>query len=222
MIKANVQKLKEAPSTGNSTWIQKSGVYLLHIKGIEEVPGNKDAIAVNYIAEECISYNNTIVNMAGDEVFGMDILQSLLIVTGQAQFSDAVSAPIQFNSGPQNKTVYPESVGLTVYATVHFRYRVYNKTIREDKIIRNFFSIADKASASELLQSSSDGSESKGSKGDAYKAALAYYETDRVTYEGVTAEEVAAWRQAQMNPVSVTPDADTGVAPSSDSRIKLP
>lgn len=212
MIKANVQKLSEAPTQGNSSWIQKSGVYLLTIKGIEEVPGNAKAVAVNYIAEECISYNNTIVNLVGEDAFGMDILQSLLVVTGQAQFSDAVSAPIQFNSGPKNKLIYPESVGLSVYATVHFRYRKHNKEIREDKLIRNFFSVADKATASELLNNAG--------KGDAYKAAVAY-ETDRVTYENVTEEEVAAWRQAQMNGTAPAV-APTTPTEAPESKIKLP
>jgi len=152
-----------------------------------------------------MSYGNNIIGINGQPTFGYKIIESLAVVLGEDELSDAEPTTVTFKKGSKELNCIPELNDVTVKAWVQIAYRMYKGEIKEDVSVRRFYRSTDNAAGSEIVEDANFG--------DRYAKDVVV--ADEIKYEdGVTAEAVAAWKKAQQTGNSGGAAAPTAAAKS--------
>lgn len=174
---------------GAGNFITTSGIYPVTLKAVEIAKTTNGAMQANYIMDKVMSYGNTIADKTGKPIFGMDILEALAAVAGESTLSDPEPTDIKFKTSTKTLNCIPELTDISVNVWVHFEYDLWQGQIKERVSVKRFYRDSDFASGSEVLDSSLE-------KGTRYNKDLA--KASEVVYnDGITAEQVAAWKKAQ-------------------------
>lgn len=182
-------------STGGS-YLNKSGIYPVIINFVSVQVGDKNDrvldFNLDYNGNGSTIYGLRLDNKDGSKNFQADVFNRLCNVLEL----DGVSSPeieehkVGKDQTPKEFAVLPDFSGQAVFIRVQEEYSKYNGEIKERLVIKNFYRASDGASASEILAGDKFGEQLK--KDKAY--------ADNITYkDGVTAEDVAAWRASRSS-----------------------
>ena len=182
-------------STGGS-YLNKSGIYPVTINFVSvQVGDNNDRVLdfnLDYNGNSSTIYGLRLDNKDGSKNFQADVFNRLCNVLEL----DGVSSPeieehkVGKEQTPREFAVLPDFSGQAVFIRVQEEYSKYNGEIKERLVIKNFYRASDGASASEILAGDKFGEQLK--KDKAY--------ADNITYkDGVTAEDVAAWKASRSS-----------------------
>lgn len=182
-------KADNVAKEGSGNFITTSGIYDVNIKAVEIAKTTNGATQANYIMDKAMSFGNTVIDKSGNPIFGMDILEALAAVLGEDGLSDPEPTDVKFKKSTKELNCLPELTDVDVKVWIQFEYQTYKGEIKERVNVKRFYRESDNASGSEVLDSSKK-------VGDQYEKDLAY--ASEVKYEdGLTAEQVAAWKKAQ-------------------------
>lgn len=184
---------KQAQSEQGGGGITTSGIYDVTLRAVEIKGTVNGATQANYFFDKAMSYGNNIVGTDGAQLFGADILKSLGYISGMGD-GDVIADPeemtIQFKTGAKDLMCLPDFVDMPVKVWLKFKYSRYKGEIKESIQVGRFYRATDGASSSEIIAGEGFGTRLEKDKPFA----------EKVTYEdGVTADEVAAWKQAQRD-----------------------
>jgi hypothetical protein len=190
-----VAKKDQSSIQDGGNYINKSGIYPVTIKTVSVVVNNKGARSLNfnvdYKGSNEVFYGLKLDNNDGSENFEAKIFNKLVVIAGL----DVVSDPeiqehlLGKDRIPTDLAVLTDFTDLPVKIRVQFEYSKYNGEIKERRLIKAFYR-EDGASAAEIINGTQPGVQL--SKDMAY--------AENVTYrDGLTAEEVAAWKAAKKS-----------------------
>lgn len=195
---------KSAISSGSgSNYINKSGIYPVTIKFASVDVSASGAKSVNFN----VDLNGSNQTIYGPYVYakdgspleiGLKLINQLGIIAGLRAGDNPTIEQETHNVGrdnkPQDFDVITDFTDLEVQMRVQFEYDKYNNDITEKKVIKAFFS-KEGASAAEIIAQEN---------GDAVKVGTDLEKqqkyAENITYKsGLTAEEVAAWKERKQN-----------------------
>lgn len=196
-ISTNQQDIQE--STGGSKFISTSGVYdvVINFASVNVAASGAEQLAFN------VTYNDNTQTFygpyykkkdGGDNPTGIRTYNALGIIAGMGEGDSPTAVEEEHKVGANNEertfTVIEEFSDLPVKMQVTFKYELYNGSIQERKEIRGFFR-EDGANADEIVND--------GEVGKQLAVVLEKY-ADKVIYgDGVTEEDVAAWKAAKAS-----------------------
>lgn len=192
-VKADAESVRDGGS-GGSSYINKSGMYEVIIKNVivDQTKNGSQVLHlwVEYMGKQQPIYNAIrLTNNDGSANFGQDLFNKLCVVMGAADggvINDPVPAQVPMGKGGEMKTVdvLPDFEDQPVHMHVRMEYSMYNDSIQESKVIRNFFRFEDKATAAEIVNNAEE-------KGKQYEKEA---ESIQDSYKnGLTEEDVEAW-----------------------------
>lgn len=181
--------------SSNSNFIFKSGMYDIIIKAvITETSANGSQYLDLWFEHEgqdqMIYSAMRITNTDGSVNFGSRIFNELAIIlggNGGQEINDPVERTLPIGKGGEMKTVMvlEEFENFPVTMKVQMQYKLYDGKIKESKLVRKFFRLEDKATASEICNNDGD-------FGTQYQKELPSVETDE-RKDGLTPEDVSEW-----------------------------
>jgi hypothetical protein len=181
-----------------SSYATTSGIYTMTLKHAEVAATSGGATQVNYIFDKAMSYGNTVVNKAGQPIFGMKIIEALAATLGEESLSDPEPTEVKFKNSTKTMMCIPELEDREVKVWLQFAYHRWNGEIKENVNVKRFYRESDGASGSEALTGENIGTQLEKDKKYA----------EEVKYEnGVTAEEVAEWKKAKAGGDKTKPNA---------------
>lgn len=198
VIDKSIENVKEK----SKEFISTSGIYDVVIKFISIHHTVNGALMadfnIDYKGSNTTIYGLCLRSKDNQKVFGTDILNRLGIIAGL----DTIAEPEvrTFMLGKENKpvelSVLPDFEDFGVKVKIKYIYSRYNNEIKENRRIEKFYRLNDGASGAEILKGSDFSKELNKDMG---------YASD-ITYEdGLTAEEVAAWKASKNSSSSDTP-----------------
>lgn len=214
LFKVNTSKEAVADKSGSS-YIAKSGIYDVTIKFASLETSKNGAESVNFNIEwegnSQTIYGPYVQAKNGDVIEGgLKLINKLAIIAGLGNGEEPTIEQETHKVGKDNKekefAVITDFSDLDLKMRLQEVYSSYNGEIRKKMAIRGFYD-ANGASASELTNDEQVA-------GTQIEKDKAYAE--KVTYEdGVTPEDVAAWKEAKANgedtpKVASTPKATAG------------
>jgi hypothetical protein len=188
---------------GNSSFINKSGMYDVTIKNIvyNENPETGSATAdlfVDYNGQEQIIYGDIrIFNSGGkDNEIGQALINDLMVVADIEELGDLVEEdlPIGKDGAMKTVSVYDEVRDVDVTMKVVMTYGKYKGNYTEKKVVKKFYRMSDKASAAEIDRVDLEG-EDESILGTNYNKWLEGSENN--SYKDVTEAEIEAWIKAK-------------------------
>lgn len=193
-VKADAESVRDYSGEGSSSYINKSGMYEVILKNvIAEVTKNGSQVLhlwIEYMGKEQPIYNAIrLTNNDGTPNFGQDLFNKLCVVVGASDgtvIDDPIPMQLPMGKGGELKTVdiLPNFVDEPIHLHVRMEYSMYNDKIQESKVVKNFFRVPDKASASEIVNNAEE-------KGKQYEKEN---ESIQPSYkDGLTEEDVEAW-----------------------------
>jgi len=204
VVKKDLQSVQD----GGGSYISQSGIYHVTLKVISVKVNDKGARSIDfnidYQGSSEVIYGLKLDNNDGSENFASKVFNKLCVIAG----IDAVSDPevqehlLGKDKVPTDLAVLTDFTDLPVQMRVQYEYRIYNNQIREDRSIRSFYR-EDGASASEIIAGSKLGEQL--AKDQEYAANVTYR-------DGLTAEDVAAWKAAKKADKSATASAKPAAA----------
>ncbi len=203
-------KAESVAKEGGSGYINTSGIYDVNLRACEIAATTNGATQANYIMDKCMSYGNTVINKAGQPIFGMDILEALAATLGEDGLSDPEATDVAFKKATKELMCIPELVDVDVKVWIQFEYSLYKGEIRENVNVKRFYRQSDGASGSEVL--SGEGIGTQVAKDEAYASEIKYS-------DGTDEESVKAWKKAQADAskgatkAAVAPKAATAAFP---------
>jgi hypothetical protein len=207
-LKVNTESVKHE---GGSDRIFKSGIYDLTLNHVEIADTTNGAVKANYYFDKVISYGNIILGTNKQPTFGYKILEALAVIAGEEELSDPEPTTVQFKNSSKELNCIPELNDIDVKAWVQFSYRMYKGDIIEDVRIKRFYRASDGAAGSEIIENENFGSRVQKDETVAHE----------IVYEdGVTAEAVAAWKEAKAQEASNSTPAPK--APTAKPRSSFP
>lgn len=221
-MKLKVSKAPEAlNSFPESSYISKSGVYDVTIKfaSLDVSKGGAESVNFNvdYKGNDQTIYGPYITSKSGDVIeVGARIINNLAVIAGMEE-GDTYNLEEEDHAVGKDKKVQTFNViknfdDLPVKIQLQEVYGINpnTKEIRKSMVIKNFFS-ADGASAAELASGKDIGKQLK---------IIEEKYANNVTYEdGLTAEDVAAWKDAKSNK-KPTPQPKTAPKATGSSLFK--
>lgn len=181
-----------ADSSGGS-YITTSGIYDVVLKYVSVKQNEKGARSIDFNVE----YNGTPHTFYGlklednemNKHYQADIFNKLMIVTGNESIEnpETITVPLGKDKTLTDLKVLTEFCDVPVKMGIKYEYKIYNNEIKEDKVIRAFYS-PDGFTAAELLN---DIKEPKQLGKD-----MQYSETVKYS-DGLTAEDIAAWKEGR-------------------------
>ena len=205
-------KAEDLKEGGNSNYINQSGLYDVNII-VPFLGGTSKSPVVELFIEyndqkQPLYGNMRITNNDGSENFGAKVFNKLLVIADVEEVADPIDAtlPIGKDGADKDVAVFEDLSDINVKVHVQMEYSVYNGSIQEKKIIKNFYR-EDGASAEEIVNETEVGvSLAKSEK---------YF--NNVTYkDGLTAEQVTEWISAGR------PKDTAGSSPASAGASKKP
>jgi len=196
----DAESVKESTG-GNSAYINKPGIFDVNVIAAFASEGKGGAISVDLFLEkdgqpQPLYGNLRITNNDGSEnKIGASTFNKLLVVLDEDEAADPEEAvlPMGKDGADKDAAVIPNLTDFDIKVWVAIEYSVYNGSIGEKKIIRNFYRAADGASAEEIVN--------EATPGEQYAKDLEYLETSDnkgVIYkDDLTKEQVEEWIKAK-------------------------
>lgn len=199
MFKITTSKEAVRDSSGGN-YISDNGIYDVTIKFASVGVSKNGAQSINFNVDykgNSQTFYGPFVTDKNDQPLeiGVNLINKLGIIAGLGE-GDELSAETETHKvGKDQKemefTVIPEFSDLPVKMRVQLEYSSYNDDITERFVIRNFFR-EDGASAQEIV----DGAEEVGKQ---YALELEKYSSNSSYKDGLTEEDVAAWKEAKAS-----------------------
>lgn len=197
-MKLTIKKTQDAvkDSTGGS-YINEEGVFPVRILFASLKPTRNGAVEANFNIEykgnTQTLYGVTVVNKNGEEnAIGMSLLNKLGVIAGMDDGDDLDIEQETHKVGKDNTPTEFEVItnfsDLECYIRVQREYSKYNGKISESLLLRNVFRADDCASAAEIVAGDME------NFGKQMELEVEKYTSGPVYRDGVTAEEVAAWK----------------------------
>ena len=179
--------------TSSGSYITTSGIYDVVLKYVSVKQNEKGARALDFNIE----YNGTPHTFYGlklednemNKHYQADIFNKLLIITGNEIVDDpeSITIPLGKDKTPTELKILTEFCDVPVKMAIKYEYKLYNNEIKEDKVIKAFYT-PDGFTAAELVN---DIKTPKQLVKD-----LQYAETVKYL-DGLTAEDIAAWKESK-------------------------
>jgi len=194
--KRDAESVKESTG-GNSKYINKAGIYDVNVIAAFVNEGKGGSLAVDFFIDkdeqpQPLYGNLRITNNDGNENrVGALIFNRLLVILDEDEATDPEEAtlPVGKDGADKDVAVIPNLTDFDVKVWVAIEYSVYNGSIKEKKVIRNFYRANDGASAEEIVNEAEAGAQ--------YAKDLEYLETSEnkgVIYkDDLTKETVDQW-----------------------------
>jgi len=228
-MKTKIDKNTVKESTGGGNYISGSGIYDVLIERASVAKTKNGAVTVdisliNDAGNSTMFYNNIVETSAGKDVDkngkplpGVALINKIAIINNLDGIDDPEEQTVKV--GKDNKEVTLDVLtdldDLPLRVQVQEEYSRYNDKISRKLVIKSVFRTEDGASAEEIV------ADAEGETVDFGKqlAIIADRYADKITYKDeLTAEEVAAWKEAQNSGNSTTaktPKAKTNKAAGS-------
>ena len=183
---------------GNSKYLNKPGFYDVEVLAAMANPGNGDSLVIDLFIDnegqqQPLYGNIRILNNNGEEnPIGMSLFNKLLVIQDLEEAEDPEEAVLPIGKGGADKDVaiVPNLTEFPISLQLNIEYSVYNGSINEKKIIRNFFRASDHATAAEIVNEVD-------TVGGQYTKDVAYFESsDNKGYiykDGLDAATVEKW-----------------------------
>ena len=198
LFKTNKTKEAVAEKTGgNSKFLNKAGIYDVNVIAAFVNEGKGGSLSVDFFIDkdeqqQPLYGNLRITNNDGNEnKIGAATFNKLLVIIDEDEASDPEEATLPIGKGGADKdvAVIPNLTDFDIKVWVAIEYSVYNGSIKEKKVIRNFYRANDGASAEEIVNEAEAGAQ--------YAKDLEYLETSEnkgVIYkDDLTKETVDEW-----------------------------
>ncbi len=189
-------------------YINESGIYDLVIKTVKVSVNDKGArsldFKVDYKGTEQVIYGLKLDNNDGSENFQRNIFNKLCVIAGIESIEEpAIESRLWFDLASKKEVLQDISVltefdDFAVKARIRFRYNRWNGQIREQKEIQGFYRMEDGAVANEIVSGENLGKQ---------LAKDIPYSTQAKYDDGITEEEVIAWKASKKQGNSSTPTA---------------
>jgi len=192
----DAESVKES-NGGNSKYINKPGIYDVNVIAAFVNEGKGGSLAVDFFIEkdeqpQPLYGGLRVLNNDGSEnKIGASVFNKLLVILDEDEAADPEEAtlPIGKEGADKDVAVIPNLTDFDIKVWVAVEYSVYNGSIQEKKIIRNFYRANDGASAEEIVNEAETGAQ--------YAKDLEYLETSEnkgVIYkDDLTKETVDQW-----------------------------
>jgi len=194
--KRDSESVKE--STGNSKYLTKPGFYDVEVLAAIANQGKGDSLVIDFFIDhdgqkQPLYGNLRILNNNGEEnKIGMSLFNKLLVIQDldEAEDPEEVVLPIGKNGVDKDVAIIPNLTEFPVTLQLNIEYSVYDGSIQEKKIIRNFFRASDHATAAEIVNEVD-------TVGEQYTKDVTYFESsDTKGYiykDNLNAEIVEKW-----------------------------
>jgi len=194
--KKDAESVKESTG-GNSAYLNKPGIFDVNVIAAFASEGKGGSVSVDFFIEkdeqpQPLYGNLRITNNSGDEnKIGAATFNKLLVILDEDEAADPEEAtlPMGKDGAEKDAAVIPNLTDFDIKVWVAIEYSVYNGSIGEKKIIRNFYRAADGASAEEIVNEVEPGAQ--------YTKDLEYLENSEnkgVIYkDDLTKETVDQW-----------------------------
>lgn len=160
-FKIDKERIKDYSGDGGK-YINNSGIYEIILKNvIVDVTANGSEflnLFFEYKGQDQIIFQaiRTTNNDKSPNTIGEDLLLKLLVICGattDGTISDPVKKKLPIGKGGEEKEcmVLEEFENTPMYIRIQMEYNLYNGSIQERKLVRNFFRYEDKATASEII-----------------------------------------------------------------------
>jgi len=182
---------------GSSKFLNKAGIYDVNVIAAFVNEGKGGSLTVDFFIEkdeqpQPLYGSLRITNNNGDEnKIGAATFNKLLVILDEDEAADPEEAtlPMGKDGADKDVAVIPNLTDFEVKVWVAIEYSVYNGSIKEKKVIRNFYRANDGASAEEIVNEAEPGQQ--------YAKDLEYLETSEnkgVIYkDNLTADQVQEW-----------------------------
>lgn len=201
-FKFNVSVNKEdIRDGGSSTSILRNGVHPVTLKFASVVETKHKAYQLNLNVlsdgKDFVLYGPIIQNKDGNpNTIGMSLLHKLSIVAGleegQQVSTETATVPVGKDNTLTELEIIPEFSDLECQIHIQEEYSKYDNEIKENFRIRNIFNI-DGASAEEIVHGDQE------NYGKQLEITLEKFVNNTTYSDGLTAEDVAEWKKAQMS-----------------------
>ena len=193
--KRDAESVKESTG-GNSKYINKPGIYDVNVIAAFVNEGKNGALTVDFFIEkdeqqQPLYGNLRITNNDGSEnSIGASTFNKLLVILDEDEAADPDEAtlPIGKEGADKDVAIIPNLTDFDIKVWVAVEYSVYNGSIKEKKIIRNFYRAKDGASAEEIVNEAEPAQ---------YAKDLEYLETSEnkgyIYKDDLTADQVQEW-----------------------------
>lgn len=195
VVKTDDETIRDFSGTGNSSYLNKSGMYDVIIKAVivdQTAKGSQHLnLWLEYDGKEQPIYQAIrLTNNDGSANLGAKLFNKLCVIAGGTsgfEVADPTPRMIPMGKGGEMKEcmVLEEFTDLPVTINLRMEYSMWNGNIQENKNILNFFRNPDHATAQEIVNDAED-------KGAQYEKEAEY--ADRVIYKDeLTAEDIEEW-----------------------------
>lgn len=195
-LTVNAAQVAKAEAGGQG--ISTSGIYPVLVKGVEVGATTNGGTQVNYYFDKRVCSFNLVVDTKGQPTFGMDVLQGLCVIGGLEGLQDPSAISIQLKDRVKETVGFPELEGIEAKVWLQFEYSRYNGEVKEKINVKRFYRASDDASGTEILTNENVGQ--RMSKDVDHSVTVKYS-------DGVTAEDVVAWKAAQQSNAPTTASA---------------
>ena len=186
------KKKEDVQTSGNSGYITQSGCYPVNVivpfVSVSKGGSTSVDLFIQHLDQKQVMYGNLRVtnNDGSPNKIGAKVFNQLMIIADLEEVDEPVDAelPIGKDGKDVDVSILEDLADMDVMMRVQMEYSVYNGNIQEKKIIKAFYRAEDNASAEEIVNEESFGTQfDKDSK---------YF--DNVTYkDGLDAELIATW-----------------------------
>ena len=203
-----VNRVQVAKDEEGSSYITTSGIYPMHLKGIELKETTNGAVQANYYFDKVMSYGNMVMAKDGKELFGFKAIDALAVIEDIESYGNTPEEleelELKFKNSTKTVMVIPELADIDVLAHIQFEYSIYNDEIQERVSVKRFYRVNDSATSTEIVNETPAGVKFAS---DTEKYA------DTVVYKNdLDAEQVKTWKDAQKSGADAAPVANKGAA----------
>jgi len=197
LIKTNRNADAVKDGGGNSKYINKPGFYDLTILAAIANQGNGEALTIDFYVDyqdqpQPLYGNLRVFNKDGSEnKIGMATFNKLLVILDEDEAADPEEAtlPIGKDGADKDVAIIPNITDVDVCMQIVIEYSVWDGSIQEKKIIRNFYRAGDHATASEIVNEAEPGVQ--------YQKDVEYLENSEnkgyIYKDNLTKEQVEQW-----------------------------
>lgn len=211
-VKTDEENIRDY-SGENSSFINKSGIYEIIIKHVivsRSANGSEsiDLWIEHNGKEQPIFQAMRLTNNDGSPNLGQKMFNKFCVVAGAtegSEISDPVPMMVPMGKGGENVEcmVLQDFDDTPMFIRIQMEYSLWEGKIREAKVVKNFFRIEDKATASEIVNNVEE-------KGAQYAKEEEY--ADNVTYKNdLTEEDVQEWLKTRRSGKKEEPEKKASV-----------
>ena len=148
-----------AEKKGGSKFINQPGIYDLNVIAAWADQGNGDSVVINFFVDhegqqQPLYGNLRIINNDGSEnKIGATTFNKLLVIIDEDEATDPEEAtlPIGKEGADKDVAVIPNLTDFNIKMWIAVEYSVWDGSIQEKKVIRNFYRTSDGATAEEIV-----------------------------------------------------------------------